>query len=73
MHLVPVIIDLKAYNGFERRVERLGLSPVLDELKELITGFDLRIAERRHANGTAAILRDRELSLKGRSLFAPCS
>jgi hypothetical protein len=42
---MPTIIDLKAYDGFKRRVERLGLSAVVDEIKALITGFDLRISE----------------------------
>ena len=42
---MPLIVDLRAYDGFERRTERLGLSPTVDEIKELITGFDLRVAE----------------------------
>jgi hypothetical protein len=29
---MPTIIDLKAYDGFERRVERRGLSPLVDLL-----------------------------------------
>jgi hypothetical protein len=38
---MPRIIDTTAYDGFDRRVERLGLSSVLDEVKTLITGFSL--------------------------------
>ena len=55
---MPVIVDLRAYDGFERRIERLGLSPIVDGIKQLITGFDLRVAETRHAND-AAVIRER--------------
>jgi hypothetical protein len=53
---MPTIVDLKAYDGFTRRVERLGLSLVVDEIKTLLTGFELLISEeRKHANGAAVI------------------
>jgi hypothetical protein len=53
---MPKIIDLKAYDGFNRRVERLGLGRLVEEVKELVTGFDLRMSEaRKNDNGAAAI------------------
>lgn len=53
---MPKIIDLKAYDGFERRVERLGLTPIVDEIKALVTGFELDISEgKKHDNGAAVI------------------
>ena len=58
MARMPTIIDLKPYDGFERRVDRLGLSPVVDEIKTLLTNFDLQISEsKKHDNG-AAIIRE---------------
>lgn len=52
---MPKILDVRAYDGFDRRVEQLGIAPILGELKELITGFQLLIAESREANGAAAV------------------
>ena len=56
MARMPTIVDLKAYDGFERRVARLGLSFLVDEIKALVTGFELLISEtRKHDNGAAVI------------------
>lgn len=56
MARMPTIIDLKAYDGFDRRVARLGLAPVVDEIKALVANFELRISEaRKHDNGAAVI------------------
>ncbi len=52
---MPQIVDWKPYDGFERRVQRLGLTPILDELRVLITGFDLLLEESKHANGAAHV------------------
>lgn len=54
---MPSLVDEQAYDGASRRIQRLGLTPLLDEVRELITGFSLLIEERRHANG-AGILRE---------------
>jgi hypothetical protein len=53
---LPRIVDSRSFDGFDRRVERLGLSPIRAEVTELITGFDLRLSEdRKNINGAAAI------------------
>jgi hypothetical protein len=55
---VPRIVDSKAYDGFERKVERLGLTAVVDEVKALVTGFELLLIEERHGN-SGAVVRER--------------
>ncbi len=52
---MPKIIDTMSFDGFDRRVERLGISTILTEVKELITGFRLLLAESQQANGAAAV------------------
>jgi hypothetical protein len=54
---MPKIVDIKAYDGFERKTQRLGLKPVLEEVKQLITEFPFLLAETRRGNG-AAVLRE---------------
>ena len=49
---MPLITRRESYNGFDQRVQRLGLRPLLDEIEDAITGFPLLIKEDRHANGT---------------------
>ena len=44
-----------SYNGFDARVKRLGLMPLLWEVTRIVTGFKLLVAEMRHANGTRQI------------------
>ncbi len=56
--LMPMIVDLKAYDGFERRVERLGLSSIVDEIKTLVTNFDLQISEGKKNDNGAAVIRE---------------
>lgn len=52
---MPKIVDVKAYDGFERKIQRLGLTVVLDEVKELISGFPFLLAETRRGNSAAAL------------------
>jgi hypothetical protein len=52
---MPKIVDIKAYDGFERKTHRLGLTLVLDEVKQLISGFSFLLAETRRGNGAAAL------------------
>lgn len=52
---MPQIDALQPYDGFDRRVERLGLSRVLDEVKHLVTDFELKLAESKNVNGAAAV------------------
>lgn len=49
---MPRITERRSYNGFDQRVLRLGLQPLLDEVDAAISGFTLLIREARHANGT---------------------
>ena len=49
---MPLITARSSYNGFDQRVQRLRLHPLLDEIEEAVTGFQLLIEEARHANGT---------------------
>jgi restriction endonuclease BglII len=54
---MPVISEEKAYNGAQDRVERLGLSGLLAEVRQLVTGFRLLVKEAKDANGGAAVRR----------------
>ena len=49
---MPRITTRRSYDGFENKVDRLGLSDLLEEVEESVTWFDLLIEESRHANGT---------------------
>jgi len=55
---MPKIIDIQPYDGFDRRVKRLGMISILEEVKELLTAFELLLKESRNANG-AAVVRER--------------
>ena len=52
---MPTISERKDYNGVLARIERLGLAPLLAELKEVLTAFELRVKEEKDANGGAAV------------------
>ena len=52
---MPTIASRRSFDGAEERISRLGLDPLWQELISIVTGFDLRIEERRDANGGAAI------------------
>lgn len=54
---MPRITARTYFNGAEARISRLGLDPVWAELEEVLTGFELLVAERRDANGAAAVRR----------------
>lgn len=49
------IVEEHPYDGVMQRIERLGLAPLLDELRTILQGFPLRVEERRDANGGAAV------------------
>lgn len=36
-------------------IERLGLTPLIEEIERILTGFDLRVKESKDANGGAAV------------------
>ncbi len=52
---MPTIVEELSYDGASERIIRLGLTPLIDEIRTLITGFDLRVEERRDANGGAHV------------------
>jgi hypothetical protein len=52
---LPRIKEEIPYNGAYERIERLGLSPILDELRRTITGFKLLVKEEKDANGGKAV------------------
>jgi hypothetical protein len=52
---MPKITEQKDYNGALARIERLGLAPLVEQLKEILTGFELRVKEEKDANGGAAV------------------
>jgi hypothetical protein len=52
---LPTITEETSYNGAEERVTRLGLGPMLDDVRRILTGFELRVKEQKDANGGAAV------------------
>lgn len=52
---MPKIVDRAAYDGFDEKVRRLGLTDLVEELAELVSGFELRLKEARNANGAAVV------------------
>lgn len=54
---MPRIVEEEFYNGARERLDRLGLTPLLENLRGILTGFDLHVKEERDANGGAAVRR----------------
>jgi hypothetical protein len=52
---MPRIVEEIHYDGARERVERLGLTPLLNEIKAIITGFKLLVQEKADSNGGAAV------------------
>jgi len=52
---VPSIDEQKSYDGAEERTTRLGLGPLLEEVRTILTGFPLLVKEERDSNGGAAV------------------
>jgi len=52
---MPKIVEEVYYNGARERIERLGLSKLVEEIKSIISGFELRVREQVDANGGAAV------------------
>jgi len=52
---MPKITSEAAYNGALERIKRLGLDPLLDQVRSILTGFDLLVKEERDTNGGAAV------------------
>ena len=54
---MPRIVEEAAYNGVVQKVERLGLASLVDELRAVLTGFQLLVMESQDSNGGAAVRR----------------
>lgn len=52
---MPRIVEEVHYDGARERVARLGLTPLIEEIKEIVTGFKLLVQEKTDANGGAAV------------------
>jgi hypothetical protein len=52
---VPIVSQTLDYNGFANKASRLGLDSLVAEAASTLSGFELRIEERKHANGTRGI------------------
>jgi len=48
---MPKITSERTYNGAAERIRRLGLAPLLDQVRGLLTDFTLLVKEERDANG----------------------
>lgn len=64
---MPRIVDRRSYGGAETRIQRLGLTPLWNELETILTGFQLLIREEKDSNGGAAVRRriDEEFARRG--------
>lgn len=52
---MPKITDMLFYGGARERIKRLGLLLLFEELLCVLAGFELKILEKRDANGGAAL------------------
>jgi hypothetical protein len=52
---MPKIVQDKSFDGAEERARRLGLTPLLAEITDILTNFELLVEEKRDSNGGAAI------------------
>jgi hypothetical protein len=52
---MPQIVEETYYVGAKERIERLGLTPLVCEIRSVVTGFPLLVEERVDANGRAVV------------------
>ncbi|SRR6266508_7005125 len=52
---MPTITERAEYGAARARIERLGLGPLISEIEQIVTGFELRVKEEIDANGAAAV------------------
>ncbi len=62
---MPRITSEKAYNGAMERIRRLGLAPLFDQVRNLLTSFSLLVKEERDANGGAAVRKMIDVQFEG--------
>ena len=52
---MPKIVEEVYYDGARERIGRLGLTPIIDEIRGLLAGFPLLVKEQKDSNGGAAV------------------
>ena len=52
---MPKLVDRAQYDGFEEKVRRLGLAPLVLQVETLISDFELFLEEKKNANGAAGL------------------
>ncbi len=52
---MPGIVEEVYYDGAKKRIERLGLTPLVEEIRIAVSAFELRVKEEVDANGGAAV------------------
>jgi hypothetical protein len=52
---MPRIVLEKSFDGAETKIRRLGLEPIVDEIRRALSGFQLLVEERQHANSGMAV------------------
>ena len=52
---MPKIVSEQSFDGAEALIQRLGLDELLDEVRRLVTGFNLLVEERKDANGSSGL------------------
>jgi len=52
---MPKIAQLTFFNGTKEKLTRLGLTGIWNQLEVALTGFDLRVLEKKDSNGGAAV------------------
>src|SRR5262245_32725453 len=52
---MTAIVREEYFDGSKEKIERLGLWPLIEEIKEAITSFKLEVKKEIHANGSATL------------------
>src|SRR5437660_72204 len=52
---MPIISSESDYNGFVAKVQRLGLTSLVNEATATVSSFQLSVKEAKHANGTRGL------------------
>jgi hypothetical protein len=64
---MPKIASEQSFDGADALIQRLGLDELLDEVRQIITGFELLVEERKDANGSKVLraLIDKQFTAAG--------
>jgi len=64
---MPKIVSEQSFDGAEALIQRLGLDELLNEVRHIVTGFELLVEERKDANGSRVLraLIDRQFTEAG--------